>query len=116
MTLFGKQVTVDKNLAQEIGITGVSTSPVNWGVPGVGWQGYAGIGSNGLTQGNVLNNYQLTDNLTWTISGHAIKMGYDIRQTRVLLDSDNGPRGSFTFNASYTAALDPVSGNPLANT
>lgn len=115
MTLFGKQVTVDKNLAAEIGITGVSTAQINWGVPNVGWQGYSGIGSNGLTQGNVLHNYQLTDNLTWIRGGHTIKMGYDIRQTRFLLDSDNGPRGSFTFNASYTAALNAATGNPLAN-
>ena len=116
MTLFGRQVTVDKNLAKEIGITGVSTAQLNWGVPGVGWQGYSGIGSNGLTQGNVLHNYQLTDNLTWIKGGHTIKTGYDIRQTRFLLDSDNGPRGSFTFNASYTASLNPATGNPVANT
>lgn len=114
MTLFGKQVTVDKNIAAEIGITGVSTAQINWGVPNVGWQGYSGIGSNGLTQGNVLHNYQLTDNLTWIRGGHTVKMGYDIRQTRFLLDSDNGPRGSFTFNASYTAALNAATGNPVA--
>ena len=116
MNLFGEQVAVTKNIAQEIGITGVSTSPVNWGVPGVAWQGYSGIGSNGLTQGNVMNNYQITDDLTWVHGGHTIKAGYDIRQSRLLLDSDNGPRGSFTFNASYSAALDPTSGNPIANT
>jgi hypothetical protein len=116
MTLFGKQVTVDQNLAQQIGITGVSSSPVNWGVPGVAWQGFSGIGSNGLTQGNILHNYQITDNLTWIRGGHTIKTGYDIRQSRFLLDSDNGPRGSFTFNASYTASLDPNTGNPVAGT
>lgn len=114
MTLFGKQVTVDKNIAADIGITGVSTAQLNWGVPGVGWQGYSGIGSNGLTQGNVLHNYQITDDLTWIRGSHTIKAGYDIRQTRFLLDSDNGPRGSFTFNASYTASLNPTTGNPVA--
>ena len=116
MTLFGKQVTVDKNIAQEIGITGVSTAPVNWGVPGVAWQGFSSIGSNGLTQGNILNNYQITDDVTWIRRGHSIKAGYDIRQSRFLLDSDNGPRGSFTFNASYTASLDAATGNPVAGT
>ncbi len=116
MSLFGKQVTVDKNIAQAIGITGVSTAPLNWGVPNVGWQGYSGIGSNGLTQGNVLHNYQLTDDITWIRGGHTIKAGYDIRQSRFLLDSDNGPRGSFTFNASYTAAVDTATGNPVSGT
>lgn len=116
MTLFGKQVTVDRDIAKEIGITGVSTERLNWGVPGVNFQGLSSIGSNGLTQGNVLHNYQVTDNLTWIRGGHTIKMGYDARQTRFLLDSDNGPRGGFTFNASYTAELNPTTGNPLPGT
>ena len=72
MTLFGRQVTVDENIAAEIGITGVSTLQLNWGVPNVAWQGYSGIGSNGLTQGNVLHNYQFTDDLTW-IQGAATR-------------------------------------------
>jgi len=116
MTLFGEQTPVSSNIAQQIGITGVSTSPVNWGVPGVGWQGYSSIGSNGLTQGSTLNNYKISDDLTLIRGGHSIKMGYDIQQTRLLLDSDNGPRGSFTFNASFTAAVSPTTGSPVAGT
>ena len=115
MELFGQQVPVTSNIAQAIGITGVSTSPINFGVPGVGWQGFSGIGSNGLTQGNRLNNYFLGDDVTWIRGAHTIKAGYAAQQSRLLLDSDNGPRGSFTFNASFTAALDPVTGNPVAN-
>jgi hypothetical protein len=116
MALFGKQVPVDKNIAQQIGITGVSTSAINWGVPNVAWQGYSGIGSNGLTQGNRLNNYFLSDDMTVIRGAHTIKTGYNVQQSRLLLDSDNGPRGSFTFNSSFTAALDPVTGNPVPNT
>ncbi len=116
MKLFGQQVTVDKNIAQLIGITGVSTAPLNWGVPGVAWQGFSSVGSNGLTQGNKLHNYQITDGITWIKGAHSIKAGYDLRQTRFLLDSDNGPRGSFTFNASYTASLNSSTGNPVSGT
>jgi hypothetical protein len=115
MNLFGKQTPVSANLAQQIGITGVSSSPVNWGVPGVTWQGYGSVGSNGLTQGSTLNNYKASDDLTWIHSGHTIKTGYNIQQTRLLLDSDNGPRGSFTFNASFTAALN-AQGNATTGT
>ena len=114
--LFGKQVAVDRDLANEIGITGVSRTPLNWGVPTVGFQGYSGIGSDGLTQGNVIHNYQVSEALTWVRRGHTFKFGYEVRQSRNLLDSDNSPRGSFTFNASYTAALDPATGNPVART
>ncbi len=115
-TLFGKQVTVDRDLAAEIGITGVSTVPLNWGVPTVAFQGYSGIGSDGLTQGNVLHNYQLQDAVTWIKRSHTVKAGYEARQSRNLLDSDNSPRGSFTFNASFTAAVNPANGNPVSGT
>jgi len=116
MELFGQQVPVSTNLAQAIGITGVSTSAINYGVPNVSWQGYSGIGSNGLTQGNRLNNYFLSDDVTWIRGAHTLKAGYNVQQSRLLLDSDNGPRGSFTFNSSFTAALDRATGNPVANT
>lgn len=113
--LFGQQVPVGSNLAAAIGITGVSTTPLNWGVPNVGWQGYSGIGSNGLTQGNKINNYQLADSLSWIRGKHSIQFGAEVRQSRMFLDSDNGPRGSFTFNASWTAALNSA-GNPTPGT
>ena len=111
--LFGQQVPVTENLAQKIGITGVSTVPRNYGVPGVAWQGYSGIGSNGLTQGNSINNYELADSVAWIKDRHSIKAGAEIRQSRMFLDSDNGPRGSFTFLSSWTAALNPQTGNPV---
>lgn len=114
--LFGQQVPVDSNIAANIGITGVSTERVNWGVPNVGWTGYTGIGSNGLTQGNRINSYQLADSFSVVRGSHSLKFGAEVRQSRVFLDSDNGPRGAFTFSASWTAAVDPTSGNPVRGT
>lgn len=114
--LFGEQVTVSSNLAAGIGITGVSTAPANWGVPNVGWTGLSGIGSNGLTQGNRINSYELADSLSWVRGTHALKFGAEVRQSRVFLDSDNGPRGSFTFGPNWTASVNPATGNPVTGT
>ena len=111
--LFGQQVPVNSNIAAAIGITGISTAPLNWGVPGVSWTGYSGIGSNGLTQGDKINNYELADSLSWTRGSHALKFGAEVRQSRMFLDSDNGPRGSFGFASSWTAALNATTGNPV---
>lgn len=112
--LFGQQVPVDRNIAAEVGITGVSDVTRNFGVPNIGWVGYSGIGSNGLTQGNNLHNYQISNATTWIKGGHTVKWGYEIRQTRNFNNSDNGPRGSFTFGSpAYTSALDPNTGNPV---
>ena len=80
--LFGQQVPVDTNIAADIGITGVSTERFNWGVPNVGWTGYSGIGSNGLTQGNRINSYELADSVAWAHGSHAFKFGAEVRQNR----------------------------------
>ncbi|MBI3684725.1 MAG: TonB-dependent receptor [Acidobacteria bacterium] len=114
--LFGQQVPVNEDLAGKIGITGISTVRRNWGVPNIGWQGFSGVGSNGLTQGNIINNYQIADSVAWIRNRHTIKFGAEIRQSRMFLDSDNSPRGSFTFLSSWTAALDAQSGNPVTGT
>ncbi len=114
--LFGQQVLASENLAQKVGITGVSTAQRNWGVPGVGWQGYSGIGSTGNTQGDVINNYQIADSVSWIKGTHSLKFGGDVRQSRMFVDSDNGPRGSFNFTAAWTAALNPQTGNPVVGT
>ncbi len=116
MELFGKQVTVDKNIAADIGITGISSSRLNWGVPNVGWQGYSGIGSDGLTQGNKVHNYQLSDAATWIKGSHTLKFGFEVRQSRFFVDGDNSPRGSFTFSGNYASQPDPVTGNPVVRT
>jgi len=111
--LFGEQVPTGSNTAASIGITGVSSDPANWGIPNVAWQGgYSGIGSNGLTQGNRINNYELADSFSWVRGGHSLKFGAEVRQSRVFLDSDNSPRGSFTFGPNWTAATNPITGAP----
>ncbi|MBI3470648.1 MAG: TonB-dependent receptor [Candidatus Solibacter usitatus] len=111
--LFSQQVKVPSNIGADVGITGISSVERNWGVPGVGWAGFSSIGSDGLTQGGILNNYNVTDSLALVKGKHSPKFGIDIRQSRMFLDSDNSIRGSFTFLSSWTAALNPQTGNPV---
>jgi len=119
--LFGQQVPVDRDIAAEIGITNVSSVPINFGVPNVAWQGFSSIGSDGLTQGNRINNYEIQDSISIIKGSHSIKIGGQVRQSRMFLDSDNSPRGSFTFSPVWTAQLGPDgapldgSGQPVAD-
>src|SRR5215831_16819073 len=111
--LFSQQVTVPSNIGADIGITGISSIQRNWGIPAVAWAGFTSIGSDGLTQGGILNNYNISDSVAIIHGRHSIKLGFDVRQSRMFLDSDNSIRGSFTFAASYTAALNAQTGNPV---
>ena len=70
----------------------------------------------GLTQGNKVHNYQLSNATTWVKNAHTVKFGFEARQSRFFVDGDNSPRGSFTFNGSYSSASDSVTGNPVART
>ena len=112
--LFSNQVPVASNIGKEIGITAISDVQRNWGVPAVNWAGFSSIGSDGLTQGGILNNYDITDSVSLVRGKHSPKFGFEVRQSRMFLDSDNSIRGSFTFASSWTAALNPATGNPVA--
>jgi len=113
--LFGQHVPVDRNLAAEIGVTGVSRVPRNFGVPAVAWQGFDSIGSDGLTQGSIMNRYEVSDTVSMIRGPHRIKFGGNLRQARLFLDSDNSPRGNFSFSPAWTAALG-ASGGPAPGT
>lgn len=112
--LFSQQVPVPSNIGVDIGITGISEVQRNWGVPAVSWAGFNGIGSDGLTQGGILNNYSIADSVSLVRGKHSPKFGFEVRQTRMFLDSDNSIRGSFTFTPAWSAALNPQTGNPVA--
>jgi hypothetical protein len=114
--LFGTQVATPNNLAAALGFTGLSSTPLNFGLPDVSITGYAGFGGAGLTQGDRINSYQLGDSIGWVRGSHSFKFGGEVRQSRMLLDSDNGARGSFGFDATWTAALNPATGLPLSGT
>ena len=114
--LFGTQVATSNNLAAALGFTGLSSSPLNYGLPDVSIAGYTGFGGAGLTQGDRINSYQLGDSVGWVKGAHSFKFGGEVRQSRLLLDSDNGARGAFGFNATWTAALNPANGLPETGT
>ena len=114
--LFGSQIATSNNLAADLGFTGLSSTPLNFGLPQVSISGYSGFGGAGLTQGDRINSYELADSVGWVRGAHSFKFGAEVRQSRMLLDSDNGARGSFGFNATWTAALNPATGLPVTGT
>jgi len=101
------------NVEAALGITGVSTNPFDWGVPGLGFSHF-----NGLSDINPSlrrdQTWSLGDNLGWVHGKHNWRFGGDFRRVQLNPKTDQNARGSFTFTGFATAAV--ANGQPVPGT
>jgi trimeric autotransporter adhesin len=106
------------NIAGDLGINsangGVSTDPIDFGVPQLNFVNFSGAGDPvpSLTRNQT---YRYVDTFSILKSKHTIKTGFEIRKIDTNTRKDPLPRGAFTFDGSQTALLDS-SGKPLPGT
>ena len=97
-----------RNQTLEIGITGTTTNPVNFGFPTFSVNGFDTLGKNGNPSDRDDNHYQAVGNLTWTTGNHTFKTGTDISWQLSDRINNSNSRGVFRFDGRYT-------GHPLAD-
>lgn len=103
-----------QNIAGALGITGISTEPINWGVPTINFTNYGDIS---------LQAPSLNRNQTLSVSGglnrigirHGIQAGGDISWNQRNTRSDSNARGTFAFTGYATILLD-AQGRQVAGT
>lgn len=102
------------NIAEQLGITGTSTAPINYGVPTIGMTSFSGVAE---TRPSLSRNQTLrfSDSLSWTKGTHTMRFGGEIRRIQLNAESDPNPRGTFTFTGLETSQLDS-SGQPVPGT
>jgi len=102
------------NIAADLGITGVSQAPINYGAPSMSFTNFTGLNDPipSLTRNQTL---RFSDGVTWTHGTHTIRFGGEIRRIQLNSESDPDPRGQFTFTGLLTAQLD-ATGQQLAGT
>ncbi len=104
------------DLLTGVGITGTLNTH---GIPGISIQGYTGFGRSSGPLGDVDNNYQLDEALSWNRGNHSFQFGAGARYHRTLQQNSNANAlGSLSFQTVFTAQL-AKSGTglaPLANT
>jgi hypothetical protein len=102
------------DIAQELGITGTSQSPINYGLPTIGMTSFSGISD---TLPSIARNQTLrfSDSVSWTKGTHTMRFGGEIRRIQLNAESDPNPRGTFTFTGLETSELD-ATGEPIAGT
>jgi trimeric autotransporter adhesin len=89
------------NVAGDAGITGVSTTPFDWGLPTISFSGFAGL--NDPTPHRELDQtYTVSDTLTWRKGKNNWRFGGDYRRLLQSFESARNAEGSFTFTGFAT--------------
>jgi hypothetical protein len=92
-----------ENVEGELGISGVSALPVNWGPPGLSFtQGMLGL-SDGAAVISRNQTSAVGDSVIWIHNTHNMTFGADFRRQQINPLSDSNARGTFTFTGSLTS-------------
>ena len=102
------------DVAGALGITGVSTAPMDWGVPQLHFNNFtkAAPAVPSLVRNQT---YRFVDAVTYMLSKHTLTFGAEIRRIENNTASDPTPEGLFTFSGQTTSLLGPT-GLPVLGT
>jgi hypothetical protein len=101
------------DVAGDLGINGVSTDPMTFGIPAISFTSLSGL--NDPVPSLVRNQtIRLGDSLKWVHLNHTFTFGGEIRRIQLNADSNPQPRGRFNFTGVLTSQLD-AAGQPVAS-
>jgi len=99
------------DVAGSLGITGVSSNPLDFGIPLLSLTSFSG--PNDPIPSLVRNQtVRFLDSITYTRNKHTLKFGGEVRRVELNSQSSPIPRGDFSFTGLMTSQLD-ASGQPL---
>jgi trimeric autotransporter adhesin len=93
----------NQDITGNLGITGVSTNPFDWGLPNLAFTHFGSVND---VNPQLLRNqtWTFTDNLIYRRGKHTWRWGGDFRRIEVNPETDSNARGTFTFtglNSGY---------------
>jgi hypothetical protein len=96
---FPQDAAIFGNPDTSLGLNNLVTNPRDFGLPTIDVGGLASLGSSGFSnpRNRVDSNYQFFDNFSWKLNRHAIKFGYEFRNTTVDSFNDLLERGTIEF-------------------
>ena len=100
------------DIAAELGITGVSNNPFDWGVPAIGFTNFGGL-SDPLPSLSRPQTVRASETLIWNHTKHNIRMGGELRRVEQNTETDPNARGTFSFTGYSTSNFSngyPVTG------
>ena len=100
-TLSDNSFTTD--ITQALGISGASTSPIDFGIPAISFTNFSGLSDPipSLVRNQTL---RASDNLSWVHNKHTMRFGGEVRRLQYNTDSNPIPRGNFIFTGLATGS------------
>ncbi|HVA95566.1 MAG TPA: TonB-dependent receptor [Candidatus Dormibacteraeota bacterium] len=110
------------DISGQLGITGVSTAPFDFGLPQINFTNFTGL-SDPTPSLDRSQTYRYVDSVRWMLPKHTITFGGEIRKMDMNRNTDPAPNGRFAFTGLMTSQLtsagapDPsiASGNDFAD-
>ncbi len=101
------------DIAGDLGITGISANPFDWGLPNLTFTNFASLQD---TNPQLLRNqtYTVSDYVVWSHGKHFWRWGGDFRRVQLNTETDSNARGSFIFTGLNTSQI--VGGNAVPGT
>ncbi|MGA7566997.1 MAG: TonB-dependent receptor [Terriglobales bacterium] len=103
----------NNDITGTLGITGVSTNPFYWGLPGLSFSNFASLQDTNPALDRS-QTYTFSDNIIWNHGKHTWRWGGDFRRVQVNPETASSPRGSFVFSGVNTSQI--ANGNPVTGT
>jgi hypothetical protein len=90
------------NVAAQLGITGVSTNPFDWGIPAIGFTNFGGLNDPlpSLVRPQTVRAMEM---LIWNHGKHNLRMGGELRRVQQNTETDPNARGTFSFTGYGTS-------------
>ena len=117
---FSRQRTLGTNgftgvtdIASQLGLTGISTAPYDFGLPSIGFTNFTGI-NDPLFSLARSQTYRYVDSLRWMKEKHTVSVGGEVRRMDIDRDTDPAPNGGFSFTGLMTSQLTST-GTPVAS-
>ncbi len=103
------------DIAPQLGLTGLPSSPQLWGLPDVTLNQFTGLNEQ-QPNFQVSQTVALTDQLTWVHGKHNVRFGGDIRRVYQDLIGNTNSTGTYVFTGLFTEAPGSSGANGTGNT
>ncbi len=92
------------DISSEIGLTGISPDPNDFGLRSIGFTNFTGLSDPNFSLARS-QTYRYVDSFRWLKAKHTITAGGEVRKLDINRDSDPAPNGQFSFTGLMTSQL-----------